>query len=167
MKLKCQWGIMEYIFATIVFIILITLVIFFLSWWQITQMEKETKISTSERALYLIKRFTSSQFFVKEKNIFDDAKLFSLMGRCEELQELFGEGWFVEIRIFDGNEDDIMCGDRYDGSCNYFSFCKELGRDYSALPVPVNVYRKIGYVFESGVVPRTYPAVLKVGVYSE
>jgi hypothetical protein len=166
MKLKCQWGIMEYIFATIVFIILITSVIFFLSWWQITQMERETKTSTTEKSLYLIKRFTNSPFFVKESDVFDEAKLFSLMGRCEELQELFGGGWFAEIRIFDGNEQDILCGDEYDGSCNYFSFCKEAGRDYSALPVPVNVYRKIGYVFESGLVSRTYPGVLKVGIYN-
>lgn len=166
MRHKGQWGIMEYIFATIMFIILITFLIFFLTWWQITQMEKEAKSSTEERSLYMIRRFTNSQFFVKETNVFDQDKLFSFLGRCESLKELFGEDYFVEIRILDGREAEVPCKeDRTD--CNYFSFCKEAGeREYSALAVPVNVYSRVGYVFESGIVSRTYPAVLKVGVYN-
>lgn len=166
MSFRGQWGVMEYILTVIVFIILITIFIFFLSWWQITQMEKEMKISKMDKALSIMKFVTNSYLFVKEPNVFDDTKLFSWIDKCEKLHEILGDGWFMELIIFDG-KGDVICHKEYNTYCNHFIFCKEYRREYSILPLPVNINKRFGFVFENGIISRTYPGLLKIGVYSE
>jgi len=143
-RLKAQHEIMEYVILTLFIVIIIIGFVFFLSGWNITQLQLDKEKARQDRALFIMKYFLSSPLFTKENSVFDDTKLDafrSLPNECTELGKIIGENWFAEIETFNGAK---------------WEMCTQ-NKNYSAYIVPANVYRKFTDKAELG--------TLKVGVY--
>jgi hypothetical protein len=139
-----------------------------LTTWQVSRAKIEKNRINQRRAITILKKTIVSEYFAKDNSMFDDSKLTSMLGRCEELKKIFGENWFAEIRVIDGNNEIVPCDPNvYDNKCNYWSYCKEEKGNYTSYIVPINIYRKVGWVFRRGILPRVYPGYIKVGVYYE
>jgi len=168
-KLKAQMGLMEYIVMTFFIILVIVVIIFFLMGFQISQFTLEKKGSAVDRALSLTKQVSSSPLFVKSEGVFDDGKLTSLktMGNiCPQLEGLFGQDWFFEVTVLEDSDVITPCTQSSYPDCNHWSFCTK-DQNSIAFDLPVNVYRNIGKIVSTGVLPRTDIALLKVGIYVE
>ncbi len=166
MKYKGQIQLMEQIITLFFIIIIIVFIIFFLTVWQVSRANVEKNRVEQRRAMNILKRMIVSEYLVKENSMFDDSKLTSMLDRCEDLEKLFGENWFAEIKIING-KNDIPCSPGvYDTNCNLWTYCKKKG-NFTSYILPVNVYRKVGWIFRRGIVPKVYPAYIKVGVYHE
>ena len=154
--------------AAIEFVVIVIVVLFFfLSGFQITQFDAQKKKGAIDRALFLTKAISSSPLFAKEDSVFDDGKLTALatMGNaCQDLEKFFGKEWFLELSILDGTDVISPCNSNTYPDCNYWSFCTK-NQNSVSFDLPVNVYRNIGTILSTGILPRTDIAVLKVGVY--
>jgi hypothetical protein len=151
---------------TFFIIVIIVALMVFLSYWQITQLRVEETKAQTDRALFLAKHLLNSQHFVKKDSMFDDGRLTalaSLPDACGELQKIFGEDWFAEIRVLDGNPETLCTWSNYP-ECNCWKFCAE-NKNNMSFVIPVNIYRKIGYVLTTGILERSDIGTLKVGVY--
>jgi hypothetical protein len=170
--MKGQTGMMEYILMVFFIMVIIVVLIIFLSGWQVTQLQLEKSKGSFDRALSVTKMALDSPYLVKEDSMFDDTKLASALrpGMCEEMEKVFGQNWFLEVCTGEcmGCEGEcVVCeANAYDPDCNYWSLCKSEGR-YDAYVLPVNVYRKMAYVYTDSVFPRTDLGTLKVGVFFE
>lgn len=163
-RLAGQMGIMEYMMMTLFVMVIIVMLVFFFSGWQISQVQMQESRAKSDLVLSGLKNVMYSPLLVRESGMFDDAKLSALQARCDKVKAAFGADIYIEVSVLDGRGD-IPCDPyRYDINCNYWSVCME-DRPHSALVMPVNVYRNMGNVLSSGVLGRTDLAVLKVGVY--
>ena len=104
-----------------------------------------------------------------DRHLYD--KLTALLGRdCPELEGIFGNNWFAEVCTGDcfdctGNCTECVPG-MYDLDCNYWSYCKKDG-EFDAYVFPVNIYRKLSRVSDTGMLSRTDLGTLKVGIYYE
>jgi len=157
---------MEYIVLTFFIFVVIIVLIFFLFGFQITQLGSEKRKGFSDRALELTKQISASPLFVKEEGVFDDGKLTSLTtigNTCEKLEKILGKDWFFEVRVL-GTDVLTPCSQETFLDCNYWSFCTQ-DKNSIAFDLPVNVYRNIGTIVSTGVLPRTDIGLLKVGIY--
>ena len=141
--MKAQAGIMEYVLLTFFILFIIFFLLFFLSWWQFSQFESEKTSMVNSRAFALTRHFLEVPMLTKETSMFDDSKLTSAAStiKCEGLQKIFGSGWFMKIRIFEGDSD-IECTWSNYPECNYWEFCIREGNSLN-YAVPVNIYRKM------------------------
>jgi hypothetical protein len=160
-KLKAQASMIEHILMVFFIVVIIIALMIFLTNFQFSQMEMEKKKTWSERSLALGKKFMNSQFTAKKESMLEDAKLASLLGfTCQELENIFGAGWFMEVKIFDSSGMVIPCRspDSF-SACNYWSLssCSAAGGKNVSYIFPVNIYRKM---FE-----RSDIGTIKTGVY--
>lgn len=168
---KGQMGIMEYILMTFFIMVVIVIIIVFLTGWQVSQLRVEEHTTRQLQTLSALKNVLSSEFLVKDKNVFDDSKLQGMMSlpeneKCPTIEGLFGPDVFFEITVL--GEEQVPCTRSiYDPNCNYWSFCKKPQGAFEALVIPVNVYRKFGTVLQDNIIPRTDLGILKVGIYYE
>ena len=165
--MKGQMGLMEYIILTFFIFIVIIVLIFFLLGFQITQFSLEKKGSSVDRAFSLAKQFSSSPLLTKEEGVFDDGKLTSLttLGNvCPTLEKFFGKDWFFELTVLDGTGFTTPCNQNTYPNCNSWSFCTQ-NKNSISFDLPVNIYRNVGSVVSTGVLPRTDIGLVKVGVY--
>lgn len=164
--MKGQMGIMEYMMMTLFIMVIIVVLVFFFSGWQISQVQMQESRAKSDLVLSSMKNVLYSPLLTRENSMFDDAKLSALQAKCEKVREVFGADLFIEVDAKSlGTESQIPCDQyRYDINCNYWSICKR-DAPHSALVMPVNVYRNMGNVLNSGILGRTDLGILKVGVY--
>jgi hypothetical protein len=153
---------MEYLLLSLFVLLVIISLIFFLSWWQLSQFGLEEQRIKNDRVVALLNRFTNSPLFVKENSVFDDSRLLAiqLLGddACRELEDLLGSGWFMEIEVLSRPGCAGQCSQSNYDCCNYWSLCSQGSRMNVSMSIPVNVYRKAE--------DRTDLAALRVGVYS-
>ena len=156
---KSQISIMEYVLLTFFIIVIILAFIFFLTWWQFSQMESEKMSKINNKAFALMKIFLDMPMLTKENSMFDDSKLTSATSalKCDDFKKILGSGWFAKIRLFEGDEE-IKCTWSNYPNCNYWEFCVREGRGVS-YAVPVNIYRRMTETVLIG--------NLTVGVYYE
>jgi hypothetical protein len=155
MRLKGQAHIMEYFFLAFFVLLVIVLLVLFLTGWQFTTTSSRQSEARYQQSMYYLKAFTNTPLINREifseGSMLEDSKLTALS--CEDVEELFGEKVFAEVRI---PGYDLECtADNYP-LCGYWSYCKETG-NMIAYDVPVNVYRKTTGDIEIG--------ILTVGVY--
>lgn len=173
-RMMGQSQMLEYVLLMVFVVAVIFSIMIFLTWWQITQLSVEKTNQQQERVLSFIKSFIESPYMTKENSIFDDGKLTALAmipDSCEKLRGVYGDDWHAEIMLMDGKPL-RECGQMTypDGSqsCNYWSICpKQTAKGKITQIVPVNVYRRIGYVLNvtNHVLPRTYLGTLNVTMY--
>ncbi len=163
-KLAGQMGIMEYMLMTVFIMVIIVMLVFFFSGWQISQTQMQGSRVKSENLLSNLKNVMYSPLFIRDDSMFDDAKLTALQGKCEKVKEVLGADVFIEVKTLE-KVAEIPCDPhRYDINCNYWSICRR-DAPHSALVMPVNVYRNMGNVLASGILGRVDLATVKVGVY--
>ena len=140
---------MEYIFLTLFVVIIISVLIFFLTSWQMTQLRANQAKTEADKTLYIMKFLIKSPYFTRGESQFDEAKLdaFEDMENeaCRELNIVFGRDWFMDLYVL---------GD-YQKS---WSFCGREGINFT-YQLPVNLYR--------GYDNTNHLARLDVGVYYE
>jgi len=158
-KKKAQVSIMEYILLTFFILLVILGLLFFLSWWQFSQIGMEEHKVKMERILFLAQYVSNSPYLVKENSIFDDAKLTAIKslgpGICKDFESVFGYNWFIKIKVFDGDTE-IPCTWSNYPNCNSWEFCTKDQKNTSRM-LPVNIYRKIPE--ENGI------GIMEVGIY--
>ncbi|MBI4021127.1 MAG: hypothetical protein HY369_02705 [Candidatus Aenigmarchaeota archaeon] len=166
--MKGQLGLMEYIFTAFFLIIIVIALLFFLTGFQITQSVGEKNQGSIDRALLLLKQVSSSPLFVKEQGVLDDAKLTAWLASdtCDQLEELFGPDWFLEVTVLDGTGVVVPCSQATYPQCNHWSLCTQEANAL-AFDLPVNVYRNVNTILTKDVIPATDLGILKVGVYVE
>ena len=143
---KGQAHIMEYVLLTLFIVIIISVLIFFLTGWQLTQMRMTQSNTESEKALHVMKFMIKSPYFTSDESLFDDAKLDSFEeDYCDELNVVFGKDWFMEASFLDGSKT--------------WTLCDEPGRKSFVYDLPVNIYRNSDNTNQLG--------ILKVGIYHE
>jgi hypothetical protein len=154
-----QVSIMEYVLMTFFIIVIILGLLFFLSWWQFTQIGMQEHKTRMERVFMTARYMSNSPYFVKENSFFDDAKLTAAKSLgssvCKDFESLFGYDCFIKVRVFDGDLE-IPCTWGNYPDCNSWEFCTKNQRNISRI-LPVNIYRKIS---ESNGV-----GTMEVGVY--
>jgi hypothetical protein len=174
MPTKGQSNIMEYLILTIFIMFIIIVLVFFLSGWQYSQFRSREYRDETQRVVLLMDYFTNSPYFIKEKSMFDDSKLWAIMDTddsCEYLEEIFGQNWFAEIEVIDESGIRKECDPDSPSTyldCNYWSFCLSSDPDekFMSYVIPVNVYRKYYQSTEHPEMKeRTDVGTLKVGVY--
>lgn len=159
-------GVMEYILMTFFIMVVIVIIIVVLTGWQVSQLRFEEQRGKTELILSAMKNVVSSEFLVKEKDIFDDAKLTAMLRKCDKLKDIIGEDVFFEVTVF--SETGFPCQfNTYDPDCNSWTFCEKTEGMYEAVLIPVNVYRKLGTTLSDSIIPRMDLGMLKVGVYFE
>ena len=160
---KAQASIMEYILLTLFILMIIFALLFFLSWWQGTQLGMEEHNVKAERTLFLARYVSSSPYFIKENSVFDDSKLTAMQSMgpqiCTELEKVFGFDWFIKIRSFDGDEEVLCTWNSYrEGGCNSWKFCTKEDQRNISRALPVNIYSKLTGMTGIG--------IMEVGVYT-
>lgn len=162
---------LEYLILMIFVVAIIIVIIFMLSFYQISQINAEKNRNQQEKALTLLKQFSSSPYMVSENSVFEDGLLTALgMGvpsSCESLQREYGSDWYAEITLMDG-EPVRECFQANYPDCNHWKICQKqesLGKIIRV--IPVNVKRRIGFVLDTtnSVLPRVYPAKLNMTLY--
>jgi hypothetical protein len=160
---KGQMGIMEYIMLTFMIMVVIVMLIFFLSGWQVSQAQIESSKARTAQVLSLTKSVLNSPLFARDDSMLDDVKLTALLGKCQELKEVFPGDWFIEVEGY-GTVQTLCQSGSYDPGCNYWQFCKREGR-FDAYTLPVNIYRRAGETMTAGFISRTEIGKVTVGVY--
>ncbi len=154
-----QVSIMEYILLTFFILVVILALLFFLSWWQFSQLGMQEHKLKMERILFLAKYVSNSPYFIKENSIFDDSKLTAAKslgpGICDDFESVFGYDWFIKIRAFNGDTETTCTWTNYP-DCNSWKFCTKDQKNISRI-LPVNIYRKIPE--ENGI------GIMEVGIY--
>lgn len=164
-----QATIFEYVVMILFLTVIIIGVVIFFYVFQIAQLNLEKERTVSEEALNLLEQFLSSEFITRGNSILDDAKLTAILSMddfCRRMEKVMGGGdWFLGVRIVGRGE--RPCTRNYDPECTSWSICPQ-SRNFTAVNVPVNVYRHVGYIhgdIEKVFIPRYDPATLTVGVY--
>lgn len=156
---KGQVSIMEYILLTFFILMVILALIFFLSWWQLTQLGMEEHKLKMEKVFLAASHVTNSPYFVKENAIFDDAKLTAAKSLgpsiCKDFEKFLGFDWFIKIKSFEG-DGDVPCTWMNYPDCNSWEFCTKNQKNTSRI-LPVNIYRKVS--------EKNAVGILEVGVY--
>lgn len=162
---KGQTELFEYVIATFFIVIILVFVILMLSSYQTSQLELEQQKIKDLKTMASLKRFLSTSILSKDDSLLDDSKLTAALGMCKDMEEFFGNKWYAEVRILEGQEIRCTPGE-YTTNCNYWVFCEENKQgDESSYTVPVNVMRKMFWVTNRGTNSRTYPAIVEVGIY--
>lgn len=159
MNRKGQVSIMEYILLTFFILMVILALIFFLSWWQFTQLGMEEHKLRMEKVFLAASHITASPYFVRESGIFDDAKLTAAKSIeaeiCKDFEGIIGFDWFIKVTSFEG-EEKVPCTWMNYPDCNSWEFCTKNQKNTSRI-LPVNIYRKIS--------ERNAVGIVEVGVY--
>lgn len=156
--MKGQYNLMEYVLLTLFVLLIIVMITFFLTWWQISTTGSEQRRITHDRAEFLLRAFTNSPYINKntypEGSMLEDSKLSSIT--CQDLQNLYGEKWFAEIESYNFN---VECNeDNPYPYCGKWSYCKKEA-DAMIFELPVNIYKKTTGEIDIG--------YLRVGLYHE
>jgi len=165
--MKGQMELMEYLFLTVFVILIIIVLMFFITGWQVTQSGIERTKEVSDEVTFLMKKFSTMDYFVKEDGVFDDAKLTvlsSMENVCEELRPILGSNWFATITVFDESGSIKVCTESNYPDCNHWSFCKKENRDFVSRKLPVNIYRNTNRIGDS-IFAKNDIGVLEVGFY--
>lgn len=160
--LKGQSEMMEYILMVVFLVAAIIAMMLFLSWWNIQQLQMEGSKDLDRRAVSIAEYMMNDYMLTNGDSMFDDAKLTSVAAagiRCEDLERIYGTGWYVKIKSLDMGGEKKCDWNSYPG-CNTWTFCSYQGHpeSRSAYNFPVNVYRKVS--------DKASLAVLHVEVYS-
>jgi hypothetical protein len=158
---KGQSGIMEYLLLSFFVVFAILIVIFFLTWWQVSQLDLEKQTIKSNRAVSLLEKSASSQLMVARDSVFDDSKLMALQSLgargCSLLHGQLGQEWFIAVQVLNPRPG---CESGCDASsypcCARWEICGT-GKPNITRVLPVNVFRKAE--------ERTDLGLLTVGVY--
>lgn len=160
---------MEYMFLTLFVVAIVIAFVIFLSWWQVSQANVERSKSELDRTLALTRSMLVSPMLAKGDSMLEDARLTasaSMGDFCSKAGAVYGGGWFVVVRLFDGSNE-TPCTEEGYPDCNYWEFCREPARkSYRSYVVPVNVYRSVDSVLETGILGRAYAGSMEVGLYS-
>jgi hypothetical protein len=175
MVMKSQGQMLEYVLMMVFIVAVVLGLIFFLTWWQISQLSVEQSRNQQDRALSLLKQLSNSPYLAKEDSVLDDAKLTVMSGMipdaCSRLQKIYGTDWNAEVRLFDDKPLKPCTQSTYpDGNedCNYYTFCPVLPtKTRITRVIPVNIYRNIGYLTDTtnATISRTFIGTLNVTVY--
>ena len=153
--MRGQAHLMEYVLLSFFILLVIVLITFFLTGWQITTTGSEQRKVIYDRAEFLLRAFTNSPYInkntYKEGSMLEDSKLSSIT--CEDLEKLYGKGWFAEIEALEFKEE---CNDENYPLCGKWSYCKKQG-DAVIFELPVNIYKKTSGEIDIG--------FLRVGLY--
>jgi hypothetical protein len=156
MLTKGQAHIMEYILVGFFILIVIFLIVFFLMGWQIGTTKSRQSLLREQKASFLLKAFSNSPYLNKEGfsegGMLEDSKLTVL--ECSDLEGLFGEDVFAEVRVLDSVAE---CTQESYPGCGVWTFCKGEERNFIAYDTPVNIYRTLTRDVEIG--------ILTVGFY--
>ena len=155
--MKGQVHIMEYVLLSFFIILVIVLIALFLTGWQITTTESEQRKVFLNKAEFLLRAFTNSPYMnkntYKEGSMLEDSKLSAIT--CEDLQKLYGEGWYAEVESLAFKDE---CGGETPYPlCGKWTYCKT-GGDAIIFELPVNIYRKTTGEIDIG--------FLRVGLYN-
>lgn len=149
-----QAHLMEYVLLTFFAVLILLLIAFFLTGWQITGAESQKQELVLQKSLFVLKSFSNSPYInrrgFKEGSMFEDSKLTVL--KCEDLQNLFGKSWWAEIYIPGYTE---ICTEENYPNCGYWKFCEKESESI-IYEIPVNIYRKVSGNVDIG--------ILRVGV---
>lgn len=154
--MKGQAQLMEYVLLSFFIVLIIVMITVFLTSWQITSTSSEQRRLFYDRAEFLLRAFTNSPYInkdtYKEGSMLEDSKLTAIT--CEDLESLYGTGWFAEIESLGS---DIECSpETYDNYCGKWEYCKKEG-NAAIFEIPVNIYRKTTGEIDIG--------FLRVGLY--
>lgn len=158
--MKGQMGMMEYVVMVFFLAIVIVVLIFFLTGFQISQLNLEKRTIQLDRTLELSKQVMTSPLFVTENGVLDAAKLTALTAIpdvCDQLTGLFGEEWFFTVRVV--GEPPAVCGVDTFPECTSWEICVQ-DKTMAAFDFPVNIL-----FYED--LPRKELGLLTVGVYGE
>ena len=154
--MKGQVHIMEYVLLSFFIILVIVMIALFLTGWQITTTESEQRDVFVNRAEFLLRAFTNSPYLnkntYKEGSMLEDSKLSAIT--CEDLQELYGRGWYAEVESLTFKDE---CTEDSYPLCGKWTYCKTGGKAI-IFELPVNIYRKTTGEIDIG--------HLKVGLYN-
>ena len=168
--IKGQANIMEYILMTFFIFVIIIALMFFLSIWQVSQVQMSSASDYLERVGDISDAVMKSVYFIKGStmvvdSMFDDSKLMAFVSGgeevCDQLEKIFGSRWFMEVRAIEYSESENTgiseeCTNHNYPDCNTWTICKT--DDEAVLVVmPVNIYRKMHAMTDMG--------ILTVGAY--
>lgn len=155
--MKGQVHLMEYVLLSFFVLLIIVMITFFLTGWQMSTIGSEQTRVTYTKAGFLLRAFTNSPYInkntYKEGSMLEDSKLSSIT--CDDLEKLYGTGWYAEIEILDSGEE---CTAENFPLCGKWSYCKKEG-DALIFEIPVNIYRKTTGRIDIG--------LLRVGLYNQ
>ena len=155
--MKGQVHLMEYVLLSFFAVLMIVVITFFLTNWQINTTSSEQREMEYARAEFLLRSFANSPYInkntFKEGSMLEDSKLTSIT--CEELQSLYGAGWYAEVESLDFKD---PCDAGVYPLCGSWSYCKEQGRTAITFEIPVNIYKKTTGEVDTG--------FLRVGLYN-
>jgi len=158
---KAQSEIMEYVLMVVFIVAAIMAIIFFLTWWNVQQFQMDAFKNKQDRIAGIAQYMMGDYMFSNGDAIFDDAKLTAINAsmNCEDLQKIFGTGWYVRITALDMDGEVPCKWNDYPG-CNVWSMCgqKPDAPDMLGQIFPVNVYRKV--------TDKTAMGILYVEVYT-
>ena len=144
-------------------LVVIVALIFFLTWWQFSQLGAEKQNINTQNIEKHLRMFINTPLLVNENSVLDGSKLMAIQSlgqdACQKLETLFGERWYIEVEILSRTSCLGQCDASSYPCCGYWEICKpsqEPG-NVDMLVLPVNVYRK-SY-------DRTDLGLLRVGVY--
>jgi len=148
--MKGQAQLMEYIFMTLLIVVILFAVIIFLAGWQATQLKLEKTKTQSQYVLNLLKLVSTSPLFVKEPSVYDAGKLLALKQECKELEKLFGR-FTLNVTLV-GQELTECTSDTWP-DCTSWLICPHPG-NYTAYGFPAAIYWPAGRVTDYGIHPR-------------
>jgi hypothetical protein len=156
--MKGQVHLMEYVLLGFFVVLIIVVITFFLTGWQISTTSSEQRSMEYSRAEFLLRSFANSPYLnknaYKEGSMLEDSKLTSIT--CEELQTLYGTGWYAEVESLEFKEP--CTTESFLQGCGSWSYCKEQGKTAITFEIPVNIYRKTTGEVDVG--------FLRVGLYN-
>jgi hypothetical protein len=144
---KAQSSIMEYLLLSFFILMVIIALIFFLTFWQSSQLSLEQQNLKSQRLDTLLNRFINSPLFVMENSVFDDSKLMAIQslenkGACQDLEALFGSDWSIRVEVLTPRPGCAgPCTASSYPCCGSWEICTRGERNITKV-LPVNVYRK-------------------------
>ncbi|UCC92121.1 MAG: hypothetical protein JSV39_02580 [Candidatus Aenigmatarchaeota archaeon] len=155
--MRGQAQLMEYVLLSFFILLIIVVITLFLTGWQITTTGSEQRKVLYDRAEFLLRAFTNSPYInkntYKEGSMMEDSKLTSITS--EDLEILYGKGWFAEIESLEFRDD---CNEETPYPlCGKWSYCKKEGNAIT-FEIPVNIYRKTTGEIDIG--------FLRVGLYT-
>ncbi|MFH1978234.1 MAG: hypothetical protein ABIJ92_02830 [Candidatus Aenigmatarchaeota archaeon] len=139
---KGQAAIMEQVFLVLFIVIAVIVLVLFLTGWQILQSSGDKQTIINDRALNMLKYFSSSPHFTQDKYVLDASKLTAAnQTTCEELNILFGRNWFVVVEKWKETGNPVPCEYSNWDSCDIWNICdKNRSKKVTAYEVPVNIY---------------------------
>lgn len=158
--MRGQAQLMEYVLLSFFVVLIIVVVTFFLTGWQITTTNSEQRTMEYAKAEFLLRSFANSPYInrntYKEGSMLEDSKLTAIT--CNDLQLLYGTGWYAEIEALDYQGSDVQCDAGVYPYCGSWIYCKEEGKTAVIFEIPVNIYRKLTGEVDVG--------FLRVGMYN-